>query len=150
VQVNAWYLKVIARLRAIGYTGRIVTAGVGNLDYATLQWLATSIKGLPPDIIIGWHGYSNWEGQIPQLLGVLAGRPHAMTETGQSNAGTTEEVIYQTAQRQQNIVYNSGALTFIWYQMHDGQPGTSLSDWGIHALDTHWRKVEQALIEAIR
>lgn len=147
--VNAWYLRTIARLQASGYKGRILTAGVGNLDTDTLGWLQTSIAALPADIIIGWHGYSAWQGQIPALLGVLNGRPHAMTESGSPQTPATEATVATQATKDWQTIYDSGAQTAIWYQTHDliMQPD---SNFGIHAYDGHWRPVEASLIGAIR
>jgi len=147
--VNAWYLKTIARLRSSGYQGRILTAGVGNLDANTLSWLQTSIQGLPADVIIGWHGYSNWQTQIPNLLGVLNGRPHAMTESGYAETVAQETQIAAQVVSDSALVKSSGAVTYIFYQMHDGPPNTPQNNFGLVTFDgLHWRPVEQSLIQA--
>ena len=142
--INGWYRRTIARLRAGGYTGRIITAGVGNIDDDTLRWLATSIEGLPPDIIIGWHAYSGWQGQIPALLRVLNGRPHAMTEWGLPQTPETEQASAEAARVDLAAIRASGALTGLWYQTHD-DPRPGQLRYGLHAYDGHWRPVEAVL-----
>ncbi len=144
-QVRAWYDRAIPRIRDAGFWGPIITAGIANLNDDTLRAAYQSIKGLWPDIWFGWHGYDGWQSKIPALLEMLNGRAHAMTESGiPASEGTEAEIAARVAQ-DIALVQSSGSQTYIFYQLHDGTPGTALWDFGLHAYDGHWRQVEQSL-----
>lgn len=149
--VNAWYQRMIPLIRSTGYAGRILTAGVGNIDDTTLGWLQTSLVGLPSDVVAGAHFYSSWQGQIPKLLGVLKGRPWAMTESGMDQPTPAAEqaaVPYMDSVCQS--AYDAGALTCIGYQTHSAASGKD-ANFGIFPFGSLVaRPWEQSLIGAIR
>lgn len=149
--VNAWYQRMILLIRSTGYAGRILTAGVGNIDDNTLGWLQASLVGLPSDVVAGAHFYSSWQGQIPKLLGVLKGRPWAMTESGMDQPTPAAEqaaVPYMASVCQS--AYDAGALTCIGYQTHSAASGKD-ANFGIFPFGSLVaRPWEQSLIGAIR
>lgn len=148
-QLNQFYLRSVKTLRNNGFIGKIMTAGVANLNDDTLRWAKKSIQNLPPDIIFGWHAYGMWNSQLGKLHGMLEGRRHAMTESGYSNSAASEKDIAGLVAQDLQHVYDVGAMTYILYQMHDGPPGSYQGDFGLHAWDGHWRPVEQSLIRGV-
>lgn len=150
VSVNAWYARQIAYLRAMGYTGTIITAGVGNIDDDTLRWLETSLHGLPPDIVAGVHFYSGWQGQIGKLLAVLKSRPWAMTESGmdQPTAALEQQAVPYVASVC-DAVYAAGSLMCAGYQTHSASSGSN-ANFGIFRVDGSVRPWDTSLRAAVR
>ena len=150
VSVNAWYSRMIPLIRATGYQGHILTAGVGNIDDSTLQWLSTSLQGLPGDVVAGVHFYSAWHGQIPKLLGVLNARRWAMSESGmdQPTPALEQQAVPYMASVCQSA-YDAGSLSCIGYQTHSAASGKD-ANFGIFRVDGTSRPWEQSMIGAIR
>lgn len=144
--MNSWYQRMYNKIRSTGYTGNIVTGGVSSLSKNARKWLAESLVGLPQDMVVGWHGYDNAISNLNYLPGLVGGRRHAMTEFGIENPNVGVEQQNAVACMQNFQAFQqSGALISIWYQMHDGAPGTKQNDFGIHAWDGHWRPVLKVL-----
>lgn len=109
--VNAWYKRMYAKLRGAGYQGKIVTGGVSSLSKKARKWLATSIQGLPQDMVIGWHGYDNAASNLKYLPGIVGGREHAMTEFGIENTSPSiESQIAQECIQNFDAFFNAGSL----------------------------------------
>jgi len=59
INTGRWYIRMYQKLKAAGYPGFIITAGVSSISKKARGWLAKSLSvGLPSDMVIGWHGYS--------------------------------------------------------------------------------------------
>ncbi len=148
-RVNAWYGRMVTLLRTGGFTGHILTAGIGNIDDASLTWGQCAMAGLPADVVFGWHAYAAWQGQLGKLLAILQGRPHAMTESGypQPDAASEQTAATQTAAALV-LVKAAGALTYIDYQMHDDLPGRPASNFGVMTLEGRVRPILPVLQNA--
>jgi len=135
--VNAFYLEAVDELRAAGYQGRIVTGGIMNLNDETLRWARKTIKGLPGDVIFGWHGYDDWRDQLEKLHGILNARRHAMTECGVwiEDEAIAAHLIHTGITQ----IYNAGSLCYVHYQTHDGAPNTELNSFGLREYSGAWR-----------
>jgi hypothetical protein len=132
-------------LRAAGFTGEIISGAVGNIDPDTLRWLERAgVADWPNDIVLGWHGYSDWKDQVPALVALAHGRPHAMTEWGYSHPTPEDEArIAAWTTVDLTLLYQSGTRYAIWYQIHDGTEPSN--QYGLVTLDGRWRQTEQSL-----
>ena len=137
--VNQFYHRAVNDLRNNGYTGNIITAGIMNLNNSTLRWAEKTIKNLPPDIIFGWHAYDDWREQLRRLQFLLKGRRHAMTVSGSDIED--DEMAAEVVEASIELVYQSGSLSYIHYQTHDGPPDTELNHCGLKLFgdETGWR-----------
>lgn len=149
-EIRDWYNRAYRRLRDVGYSGHIVTAGIANLNADTLNHAYQSIQGIPESMVFGWHAYDNALLCIDDLREMLRGRPHWMTEYGIRAAVGSEESIAGMATINLAQIRASGAGLAFWYQTHDDVPTAKDWDFGLHTLgppygDGHWRLVEQSL-----
>ena len=144
--VNGWYWRTIRTLRNSGYGGPICTAGVSNIEDNTLDWLQTSIAGLPDDIWICWHAYAGFHtpGQIGKLLALVGKHPHLMSEWGFEVHPGNDVSNATQATADLVTIKASGARGAFYYQMHSDPKLTELK-YGIHDLDGSWHSVEQSL-----
>lgn len=149
---GAWVQRMVPFIRATGYTGRILTAGVGNIDNDTLRWLETALEGVPAEVIAGWHCYGRClePGQTGRLARVLGGRANAMTESGMDQPTPALEAQAVGFIRQVcDAAYAVGSWTCIGYQTHSAPSGPD-AEFGVFRLDGTVRPWAAALRAAAR
>lgn len=149
-RMNQWYKHAIPILRDTGWGGPICTAGVANLHADTLAGAAKSLDGIWPDVLFAWHAYDDWRDHLGDLMGLLDGRPHLMSEWGYANTNRTEAWVTEQVYDDLLTFERVGAAAACYYQLHDGPPGTPNADFGLHARDDHWRLVTDTLEAASR
>lgn len=134
VSVGQWWARTIATLRNNGFAGRIFTGGLGNLDDDTIVWwnTASTAAGLQPDIVAAWHAYGNWPPQLAKWIAALAGRPHAMTESGyETPDASSEAAAVQAVATDSRQIFEAGSLTYLYYQTHSAAPGAPQGAFGV-------------------
>jgi hypothetical protein len=95
-------------------------------------------------VILGWHGYDNWQANLSALRVMANGRPTAMTESGINQPTVESEALVASATSANlQLVYNSGSTYFVWYQLHDGSAPDQ--QFGLMTLAGRWRPVEDPL-----
>jgi hypothetical protein len=143
-ELHAFWQQGYDLLRRSGFTGYIVSGGIANTHGDTLESLKTAVGGLPMDLTIGWHAYGTTEAEAGQFLAIIGGRPQAMTEFGiDTQSQASESAAAQAAYSMLELVYRTGSLAYIDYQLHDAPaPGPMF---GLLSRDGRWRQREQVL-----
>lgn len=147
-EFNQFVLAGYKILRDAGYTGLIISGGIGNIDDKTRQWLTTAMTGWPTDIIIGWHAYSQWGFNLKDFLNSINSYQNMMTEWGSyQNTGTNEQQIYDQVAAEFDILEPTNPFPKFYYQLHDDPAANKLvglrASGGPNGYDGPWRKVSQ-------
>lgn len=102
---------VCAAAKRRNYPGLIIAGGLANLSKDSLDWYAECAPQIPPEVVIGYHGYpkgaqntykpwvgGSWHANLQALRDRIGGRDIADTEDGQHMA--TEPVGWLDAWRE--------------------------------------------------
>jgi hypothetical protein len=138
-------------LRAAGFTGDIISGGVGNVELNNINWLqAAGIASWPKDLIFGFHvyrqgantntvqGYADRTHEAEAIYATAAGHPLAMTEFGyKHNYGATEDQIASWVDADFTEWYSLACKYMFLYQLNDGTDPTNL--FGVRDINLVWR-----------
>lgn len=154
--LTAW--NVMQKDRRIKDT-RLVVGGIMNTDKGGQAYLEEVLRGLPGQVIVGYHTYRQWdkpakpskgyrtrEEEFGHLIDIAGGRELWNTEIGWHTAkekkhfwskpkGLSKEEVFERLKGEARFNYNAGAKVYTVFQLNCGPGDTYEDEFGIREFD---------------